>query len=316
MSLLHKKNIAAIDMGTNSFHLIIVEADQKENFKIIDREKEVMRLASHEGKNLSFITEEETKKAILILKKFIKLSNKYNADIRAVATSAVREAKNKDEFIKKIFDQTDLKIEAINGKNEAELIFLGAQKALPLFNKKVLCIDIGGGSTEFILNDNGKFIFSESIKIGAVRLTKKFFPNYELNESNIVDCENYIEEILYSNKMLNFNSKFDLAIGTSGTIQAAASMIYYSNQKKNLKKINGFSFSCDDFYQLSELILSKKTVNERKRIPGMESKRADVIPAGILILKKAFQLFKLRNITISEYALREGIVIDTIRKSN
>ena len=145
-----QKRIAAIDMGTNSFHLIIVEVQEDGSLNLLDKKRELIRLGSEIGSDLSFISENETVKAISVLKKFSSLANYHNAEIRAVSTSAVREAKNNNDFIKEVLDQTGIKVITLEGTEEAKLIFLGMKNALPINDKSVLGIDIGGGSTEFI----------------------------------------------------------------------------------------------------------------------------------------------------------------------
>ena len=155
MSLPKTNRIAAIDIGTNSFHLIIVEVRKDGELKFLDRQREFLRLGSELGEDLSFISENEKVKAISVLKRFSTLAKYHKAKIRAVSTSAVREAKNKNEFIESVFEQTGVKVETIEGTEEANLIFLGMKNALPINDKSVLGIDIGGGSTEFIFGVNG-----------------------------------------------------------------------------------------------------------------------------------------------------------------
>ena len=311
-----KNCIAAIDMGTNSFHLIIVQVKKDGSFKIIDREKEVIRLGSHQGKELDHISDGEIEKAIDILGEFNKIAKFYGAEIRAVATSAVREAKNKDEFTAKVFDATGIFVEAVKGTKEAELIYLGVLKALNFKNKRVLCIDIGGGSTEFLLGDEGVSIFAESVKIGAVRLSKKFFPDYHLSPERIDMCERYIAEKIYSKSNLHSHHQFDYTVGTSGTIIAAASIIHFRKHNQFAKSLNGFTFTDKELFKLTEDVLKCPSPVDRLSIEGMEVKRADIIPAGLLILRKAFDVFDIDEMTVSENALREGIIIETIRKQN
>ncbi len=306
-----KKCIAAVDMGTNSFHLIIVEVKKDGSFKIVDREREVIRLGSHK-EGFGIISEGEIEKAIDILKDFSKIAQFYKADVRAIATSAVREAKNKNEFIERVFEATEISVEAINGKSEAELIYLGVQNALDIRNNKILCVDIGGGSTEFLLGRNGISEFAESIKIGAVRLSKMFFPDYILTDSGIEMCKQYIQDKISNNSNLNSTHKFDFAVGTSGTIVAAASIIYFRRNSKFKKSMNGFTFKAEEIFELTSDILKCKSPVDRLFIEGMEIKRADIIPAGLLILSQVFETFSLRAMTVSENALREGIIVDTI----
>jgi exopolyphosphatase/guanosine-5'-triphosphate,3'-diphosphate pyrophosphatase len=306
------KHIAAIDMGTNSFHLVIVQVKDNGTFKVVDREREVIRLGSSQGKDLSFISPEEMNRAIQIMLRFKKLAEYYKAKIRAIATSAVREARNKDDFIRSIRELTSIRVEVIEGKQEAELIFAGANKALEISDKRSLCIDIGGGSTEIILGKNGKSVFAASVKAGAVRLSKKFFPNYLLTDDSIRECEQYIEHEIKSDPVISFDKRFELAVGASGTIQSVAAMIYYSRTGKKAKTLNGFLFTKDELLKITELILSKKTLEERLKIKGIEEKRADIIPAGLIILGQIFKLFKIETMTVSDFALREGMILETI----
>ncbi|MBV6420309.1 MAG: Exopolyphosphatase [Ignavibacteriaceae bacterium] len=308
------KCIAAIDMGTNSFHLIIVQVKSDGSFKIIDREREVIRLGSHRGKEFTWISEGEMEKAIDVLKDFAKIAQFYKAEVRAIATSAIREAKNKSEFIDRVFEETEINVEAVDGKTEAELIYLGVQNALDVYDKRVLCVDIGGGSTEFLLGESGISEFSESIKIGAVRLSKMFFPDYHLSESGIEMCRQYIKDKLNANINLHPNHDFEFAIGSSGTIVAAASIISFRRSGKFKKSMNDFAFSAGEIYNLTSDVLKCESPVDRLFIEGMEIKRADIIPAGLLILSEVFDKFKLNEMTVSENALREGIIIDTISR--
>jgi exopolyphosphatase/guanosine-5'-triphosphate,3'-diphosphate pyrophosphatase len=309
------KCIAAIDMGTNSFHLIIVQVKNDGSFKIIDREREVIRLGSHKGKEFTWISEGEMEKAADVLKDFAKIAQFYKADVRAIATSAIREAKNKSEFIDRVLEETGINVEAVDGKTEAELIYLGVQHALDIRDKRILCVDIGGGSTEILLGENGISEFAESLKIGAVRLSKMFFPDYHLTLSGIDMCRQYIKDKLQTNSNIHPNHNFEIAIGSSGTIVAAASIISFRRTEKFKKSMNGFEFSDEELFDLTTDVLKCESPVDRLFIEGMEIKRADIIPAGLLILSEVFKKFRLKKMTVSENALREGIIIDTIMKS-
>lgn len=304
--------IAAIDIGTNSFHLLIAQVDKKKKINILYKKKKIMRLGSEFGTDKNIISKNEFDQSINILKDFRKKSDKYNAEIFAVATSALREAKNKKEYIQSVKVETGININCVSGKKEAEYIYQGMQSALPLNNKKVLCIDIGGGSTEIILSDKGKIILVTSIKVGAVRMMNKFFPDYNLSEINITKCRNYVGQRITSNRGLKIISKYDLIVGASGTIHASASMIHFHKHKKPLKKPNGFSFTKEEFENIFELVLNKKTPIERLGIKGLEAKRADIIPAGLIILSVIFEFFNIKKIKLSTGALREGICVTAV----
>lgn len=311
-----KNCVAAVDMGTNSFHLIIVQVRKDGSFKIIDREREVIRLGFHKGENLTTISDGEIEKAIDVLRDFNKIAKFYGADLRAIATSAVREAKNKDEFLTKVYEATGIFVEAIEGTKEAELIYLGVLKALKVKKKRVLCVDIGGGSTEFLLGDKGRPIFTESIKIGAVRLSKMFFPDYHITQKSIDECEKYIASKILAKSNLHSHHQFDCVAGTSGTINAAASILYFRRHNEFAKSLNGFTFKASEFFEMTEDVLRCESPVDRLSIKGMEIKRADIIPAGLLILRKVFEIFDIEKMIVSENALREGIIIETIKQED
>lgn len=306
--------IAAIDIGTNSFHLVIVEVQNDGSFKLLDKQREVIRLGSHKGEDLSFISEGEIEKAIDILKNYKMLAEHYDASVRAVATSAVREADNKDKFVKVVKEKTDIDIEVIDGRTEATLIFYGIMNAVDVSDKNVFCLDIGGGSSEFIYAEKSKPLITESVKIGAVRLSKKFFPDYILKNEAVEACHSYVEAQVSYIKYLIEGKKIDQVIGASGTIVAAAILVQEFFNKQRRKSINKLSFTAEELNLVYKEVIGRKTPAERISLPGMELKRADIIPAGLIILKTIFDVFEIRNIILSEYALREGIIYDTILK--
>ena len=142
-----------------------------------------------------------------------------------------------------------------------------------------------------------------------------FFPDYHLSESGIDMCRQYIKDKLNTNTNLHPNHSFEMAIGSSGTIVAAASIISFRRNGKFKKSMNGFSFTANELFELTADVLKCKSPVDRLFIEGMEIKRADIIPAGMLILSEIFNTFKLYEMTVSENALREGIIIDTIMKT-
>lgn len=314
MSKTKRKRIAAIDIGTNSFHLIIVEVTNDKKIKLLDREREFLRLGSESGKDLSLISDREKSNAISVLKSFATLAQYHSATIRAVSTSAVREAKNRDEFILEVLKQTGVKVEAIEGTEEAKLIFLGMKNALPINDKNVLGIDIGGGSTEFIYGVNGNPVFTESVKIGAVRLSKKFFPDFIITDSAVKDCSEYVEQQILSNPKIQTNIKLDFAVGSSGTVDTICLIKQFQKNDNVKARLNGYAFDKSEFDDIYSSVMNLKHPAERISVPGIEAKRADIIPAGFIILKKIFKLFKIEKMVLSEYALREGVVFDLINR--
>ena len=310
------QNIAAIDVGTNSFHLIVVKTKETGDFEIIDREREVIRLGEGSSGNIKYIKPEVFGRAIETLKRFKGIADSHNAVVRAVATSAVREAYNKNDFIQTVLKETGIEIEVISGYEEARLIYFGMMKAVPIYNKKALVIDIGGGSTEFLIGHKGNPFFSISMKIGAVRLSEKFFPDYVVSDSRIKECKKWVEVELVQAVSVIKKMGFSICVGSSGTIMSTG-LIIQAMRKGDSKPgtiLNNFEFTRKEFEKVKEEILSRKTVAKRKKIPGLDEKRADIAPAGIIILSTIFDLLKLDNLTISGYALREGIILDSLQK--
>lgn len=310
--------LAAIDIGTNSFHLIVVEVKENGSFEIVDREKEVIRLSEGSSGDIKLIKPEAVERAIVTLKRFKGIADSHSAKIRAVATSAVRESLNKIEFLKDVYYKTGIEIEVVSGIEEARLIYLGMLKAVPIYDKKVLCIDIGGGSTEFIIGEKGKILFSISLKLGAVRLSQKFFPDYKLTKDNINECRHWIDGEIFPVIRELKNHKIEHFIGSSGTIMSVGLMIS-ALKKETFKEnmiLNNYEFFKDEFTAIENEVLNNRTLKQRAKIKGLDEKRADIIPSGILILSEIINHFQIPSMIISGYALREGIVIDTIQKND
>jgi exopolyphosphatase/guanosine-5'-triphosphate,3'-diphosphate pyrophosphatase len=160
-----KPRLAAIDIGTNSFHLIIVEVDTNTGkFNILGREKEIVRLGSG-SRDMKYLQEDAMIRGIDTLKKFKGLADSAGAKVRAIATSAVREAVNQNDFIKRVKESTGIRVETASGVEEARYIYLGILQSLPVFNSRVLLIDIGGGSTEFLIGHQREIAYDNSLKL-------------------------------------------------------------------------------------------------------------------------------------------------------
>ncbi|CAI5458901.1 unnamed protein product [Closterium sp. Yama58-4] len=168
-----QRMLAAVDMGTNSFHMVVVKADNKGRFEIEDVEKEDVRLGSGSS-GFAVITPEAEERALAAVRRLKQIAKTRGAAIRVVATSAVREARNRRSFVRRVLDTTGIDVEVLSGQEEACLIYLGILQALPVYHKTVLTVDIGGGSTEFVIGREGKPLFATSLKLGHIRLTEKF----------------------------------------------------------------------------------------------------------------------------------------------
>lgn len=312
-----EKILAAIDIGTNSFHLVVAKVDNKGILKILSREKEVVRLGKS-STDMKHLSEDAIFRGISTLKRFKLICDSFNADIRAVATSATREAINKNEFIGRVFEATGINIEVVSGFEEARLIYLGVLQALSVFNEKILLIDIGGGSTEFLIGEKGKVIYANSIKIGAVRLNEKYFPDGKFRKNNIEDARLFVKSLINPVIRDIKNHNFKKIIGTSGTITNVGMII--NSEDKELPEdnfnYNNYSYNREALAKAAKIILKCEKVSEVKNIKGLDPDRADIITSGIIILEQIFSELNIENITLSNFALREGILFDTINKEH
>lgn len=291
------KNIkGVIDIGTNSCRLFIAELENTSEGKKIKRElvKDVEIVKLGEGVNKTHnLNPEAIKRTLDCLKKYKEKASSYGVEnIRAFATSAVRDAENREVFLQEV-SKLGIKIECISGKTEATLNFLGNSL---VFKDRILVVDIGGGSTEFTLGKDKTIDFIQSINIGAVRATEKFFSDNDYSEEKLEKCQSWIRKNLEILKTIK-DRDFKL-IGVAGTATTQISVrdkmeIYDSS------KVHMATLTLDELKENLSLFLSKN-FEERKKIVGLEEKRADVIIAGTLILLTILEELKQDKIIISE----------------
>ncbi|MCA0389145.1 MAG: Ppx/GppA family phosphatase [Bacteroidetes bacterium] len=304
-----KNNFAVLDIGSNSFHIIIANSPDGRKFEIIDREKAVHRLSSKDGYGRSYIKDQDIKQAIKLIDLFKTKAVMNGATIRAVATSAVREAINQDEFIETVFEKTGVKVEVIDGHREAEYIYSAARHFLHFKNQKILCVDIGGGSTEFITGNTPKPGFVTSLRMGAVRFTKDFFPDLEVKKTSVIAASHYAAGMVEAIKKDVMASGFEIAIFSAGTAKSVLSMAIEAGLVAPDEKI----FRYEDLVKVSERVLAAKDMKDRLQIPGLEPKRADVVVAGVIILRAIFEKLDIKQAYYSEFALREGVILELMQ---
>jgi exopolyphosphatase/guanosine-5'-triphosphate,3'-diphosphate pyrophosphatase len=306
--------LAAIDVGTNSIHMVVVNIQPElPAFTIVDREKETVRLGNfHEDtRNL---TEDAIQRAIDALKRCCAIAASYQAeDVIAVATSAVREAKNGQEFIERVYQEVGLAVNLISGTEEARRIYLGVLSGMEFQGQPHAIIDIGGGSTELILGTGEPHRHLSSTKVGAVRLTSQFIASNPVSDLEFTALQAYVRGMLEPT-VDKLKTHLDAAesmrlIGTSGTIECLAAIVAHKQLGMVPEPLNGFQMS---FKALSKLVdeLRKSTYTERLAMPEMSSRRAEIIVAGAVILQEAMRMLAADSITICERALREGVVVD------
>lgn len=306
--------LAAIDLGTNSFHLVVARMLANGRFETMASEKEMVRLGSGSG-DMKHLTPDAIDRGVATLARFRQMADINGARIRAVATSAVREAQNQAEFLQRAWRDAGIEVEIISGTEEARLIHLGVLQALPVFNQRMLLIDIGGGSTEVLLAQGPNIEWSRSHKLGAIRLTDRFFPEGRTSWHQAEDCRRYLQSFLVNTVLELRGRPFNVAIGSSGTIQNLAVMAAHLRGERPPKSINSATFSREELAKLTQLLLDTPTPQERLRLAGIEARRADILPAGAVLLDCLAEELGVERFTVSAFALREGVLLDAARQS-
>jgi len=305
---------AALDIGTNSFHLVVARPSPNGGFEVITREKEYVRLG-HGGGDMKVLSPESIDRGIAALVRMRRIAESAGAPLRAVATSAVREAENAQLFLDRA-RLAGVDVEVISGTEEARLIHLGVLQAVPVFERRLLLCDIGGGSTEILLGQRGETLAARSFKLGAVRLTDRFFPGGRIDSSDAVaTCRTHVRSLLAVFEREVENIGFEVAIGSSGTIEQIAKLAQMAGGGEPLRTYNCREFSRKDLRAVVSSLVKGRTPQLRSRIRGLEPERADIIVAGALILEAVFDAFDIHQMTFSDNALREGVLLDTMHRS-
>ncbi|MBD1882391.1 Ppx/GppA phosphatase family protein [Coleofasciculus sp. FACHB-T130] len=306
--------LAAIDLGTNSLHMVIVQIQPKlPAFSIIAREKDTVRLGDRDKKTGN-LTPAAMERAIAALKRFQGIAQSLNAEqILAVATSAVREAPNGRDFLKQVESDLGLSVNLISGQEEARRIYLGVLSGMELNNQPHIIIDIGGGSTELILGDSHEPRSLSSTKVGAVRLTAEFITTDPISNGEFQYLQAYVrgqlERAVDELRAVLQPGEQPRLVGTSGTIETLVTIHAREKLGSNPFSLNGYQLSLND---LRDLINRLRRLNylERAAIPGMSERRSEIIVAGAVILQEAMTLLGLESLRVCERSLREGVIVD------
>jgi exopolyphosphatase/guanosine-5'-triphosphate,3'-diphosphate pyrophosphatase len=301
-----------MDIGTNSIRLLVVKIVPNQPHKVLLQLKETVRLGEGEFAN-QMLQPQAVERAVLAAREFAQAARSAGArEIIAVATSATRDATNRDEFLERLRREAKIEVQVISGKEEARLIYLGVTTGLNLEGRRVLCIDIGGGSTEVILGDHSGPLHLASLPLGAIRLTTQFLADFKgpIPQHLYDEIRTHIHQSAASTLWDLGSQQIDLAIGSSGTIEnlaeIAARMFY--------KRPNQASSSLR-YAHLKEVIESMRSLplDVRRKTPGLNPSRADIIIAGSAILDTLMDALSIPEIQISDYGLRDGLLIDYIR---
>ncbi|KAI5061109.1 hypothetical protein GOP47_0023614 [Adiantum capillus-veneris] len=321
--------LAAVDMGTNSFHIVVAEVNCDGDFQVLDSEKEHVRLGS--GSTLSVIMPEAEARAFEAMKRFKMLACAYNASLRVVATAAVREAGNRGSFLSNMLEKVGVKIEVLSGREEACLIYRGVLQALPVYDKLVLVVDIGGGSTEVVVGVAGRPIYAASMKLGHLHLTDLYLGggNDIIVKGQLDDVRKHARRVLRESGVIDSvrNAGFELAIGSSGTIETieqivnqefagdCATLLIAEQSQLGLCGFREREFTRDELAVVVRKLSKVKNNEQRAKVFGLPPKRAAVLVAGAVVLEEIFVALDIHKMRVSPYALREGVIVDTLSKT-
>ena len=306
--------IAAIDIGTNSIHMVIVKIEPSlPSFTVIAKEKDTVRLGDRDP-STGKLTPEAIERSLDTLRRCQDLANSLGAEqIIAVATSATREASNGEAFLRQVEAELGIVVNLISGQEEARRIYLGVLSGMDLQERPHIIIDIGGGSTELILADIHEARFLSSTKVGAVRLSKEFVTTDPISESELKILRAYVRGMLerpvdeiWRNLQLN---EVPRMIGTSGTIETIAAIHAKEELGEVPEPLNGYEISRKEIEKIVKK-LAKMSYKERLNVSGISDRRAEIIVPGAVILLEAMTMLKLDSIVICERALREGMIVD------
>jgi exopolyphosphatase/guanosine-5'-triphosphate,3'-diphosphate pyrophosphatase len=296
--------IAAIDCGTNSFHLLVARVGTDGVIEPLDRAKEMVRLGDSAFKGV--ISEEATTRAIEAIRRFRGIAERGGVDaVIAVATSAVREAENGGDFVRIVRDETGIELTVIRGDEEARLIFLGARAQLSLGASRALVVDIGGGSVELIVGDSREVHHTASLKLGVLRLLDTFTLSDPVTPDQRAKLAEHLHRVLESAMVPVSKVGFDVLAMTSGTARQVAELVPAAVDSKD--KLRRVAFK--DIYQLEDRLCLLHS-SERAKIPGLDPRRIDSIVPGVILVRALLETAHADQYVMCDTALREGLVAD------
>ena len=305
--------IAAIDIGTNSIHMIVVQVRPDLSFEVIDREKDMVRLGAG-GLDGRALTPEAMHSALQVLSKFRRLAESHKVDeVIAVATSATREAENGGEFLRAVTQQTGIRPRVISGTEEARLIHLAAVYGVSVPGDVAVVIDIGGGSVEVTRGVGANVELGRSFKLGVIRLTERFVKSDPLETRDERKLVRHIDTEI--GKYLNQVARdgFERVIGTSGTILSIGAVASAAEGLAPGASLRNRRFPAKLIRRVRKDLVALD-LEKRLRVPGLEPRRADLAVAGAILVDEILRRLGANEITLCDLSLREGLVLDYISR--
>src|SRR5262245_59316317 len=305
--------IAAIDVGSNSIHMIVAEARPDGHFIVLDREKEMVKLGE-KSLTTGRLQKSAMDRGLKTLKTFKSIAVRHGvARIHAVATSAVREAGNGGEFIQRIYDELGLRVRVISGREEARLIHLGVSQVEDLDGSPTLVLDIGGGSVEIILAERGKAPELYSFKLGVARITERFLTEDPPRPKEVARLEKFLLAELEPALASAARRRVRRVIGTSGTMLSLISMAAHRLGVHPGSQVHGLAVPAEAVWRLRRSLVRADREGRLAR-RGMDPKRVDTITSGAVLADVLLRRVRANRIQACTWALREGLLQDFIAK--
>ncbi len=302
--LIDDELLAAIDMGSNSFHLAIARVDHGEVKKVASMSEKVQLAAGLDENN--YLSEAAQQRGLACLSRFVgRLSAVPRNRMRIVATNALRQAENGDEFMQKAAEILPKPIEIIAGREEARLIYLGVSHTMANGGRR-LVIDIGGGSTEFIIGEKFEPLNTESLQMGCVAYTKAYFPDGDISQKAFDKAVVAARKELSAIANTYMKTGWDTVVGSSGTIKACRQIMVNMNLSDEQDNVTR-----EGLHKLKDKLLKVDHVSKID-FDGLRDDRRQVLPAGLAILYAVFDVLKIEKLAFSDGALREGVMYDLL----
>lgn len=305
--------LAALDMGTNSFHLVVARI-VGDGYEVMTREKQTIRLG-HGGGDMKELAAEAMDRGVAAVRRMKQIADNHGAPVRAVATSAVREALNRNVFIRRIWKEAGVRVDVISGLEEARLIHLGVLQSVPAYERRLILVDVGGGSTEVLIGERGETLAARSFKLGAVRLTDRFFPGGRIVTGAVDECRSYVLSVIAGFEPEVAANGFEIGIASSGTAETIAGLVVAARGGPGLRTLNRVEVTATELDAVFDALVSRPSAEFRAKIRGLDASRADIVVAGALVLQSVVHAFSIPSLTFSDSALREGVLLDTIARN-
>jgi exopolyphosphatase/guanosine-5'-triphosphate,3'-diphosphate pyrophosphatase len=305
--------LAAIDIGTNSIHMIVVRVREDLSFEVVDREKSMVRLGAG-GLDGKALTTEATTGALRALTTFKRIADSHKVDtILAAATSATREAPNGGEFLARIESQTGIRPRVIAGQEEARLIHMAATYGVNVGASRAVVIDIGGGSVELTLGDAAGVRRARRVKLGGLRVTQAYGKSGPQSGRDERRLAKHVRQNIDGICKQMVAAGFDRVIGTSGTILSLGTMATAAARGTVPTELRNLRVPAKHIRRLRRQVVETGE-KERLALPGLDPRRADLTVAGVVLLDTILQRLGADDLTLCDLALREGLVLDYIRR--